>query len=133
VTRRILFISKGDDSASTRYRALQFFPLLRQAGYAADHATVAGSPATYLGALRRATAADIVVVLRKTFPGPLLWLLRRVSRRLVFDFDDAIFCNSDGTPSATRMRASPRWRPPATICWPATASSPQRRRATTRR
>ena len=104
MTRRILFISKGDDSASTRYRALQFFPLLRQAGYAADHATVAGSPATYLGALRRATAADIVVVLRKTFPGPLLWLLRRVSRRLVFDFDDAIFCNSDGTPSATRMR-----------------------------
>jgi hypothetical protein len=54
--------------------------------------------------LRLATAADIVVVLRKTFPGPLLWLLRRVSRRLVFDFDDAIFCNSDGTPSSTRMR-----------------------------
>jgi hypothetical protein len=55
--------------------------------------------------LRRRHGGDIVVVLRKTFPGPLLWLLRRVSRRLVFDFDDAIFCNSDGTPSATRMRA----------------------------
>jgi glycosyltransferase involved in cell wall biosynthesis len=104
VTRRILFLSKGDDSASTRYRALQFFPLLRHAGFEAIHATAAGSPATYLRALRSAAAADIVVVLRKTFPGPLLWLLRRVSRQLVFDFDDAIFCNTDGTPSPTRMR-----------------------------
>ena len=103
MTRRILFISKGDDSASTRYRALQFFPLLRQAGYAADHATAAGSPASYLDALRLAATADIVVVLRKTFPRPLLWLLRRASRKLVFDFDDAIFCNTDGTPSPTRM------------------------------
>lgn len=103
MTRQILFISKGDDSASTRYRALQFFPLLQAAGYEASHATAAGSPETYLRALRLAAAADIVVVLRKTFPGPLLWLLRRVSRRLVFDFDDAIFCNTDGTPSPTRM------------------------------
>jgi glycosyltransferase involved in cell wall biosynthesis len=103
VTRRILFISKGDDSASTRYRALQFFPLLRAAGYEPGHAAAAGSPATYFHALRLAASADIVVVLRKTFPGPLLWLLRRVSRKLVFDFDDAIFCNTDGTPSSTRM------------------------------
>ena len=101
---KILFISKGEDSASTRYRALQFFPLLQAAGYEASHATVAGSPGTYLRALRLAAAADIVVVLRKTFPGPLLRLLRRVSRKLVFDFDDAIFCNTDGTPSPTRMR-----------------------------
>jgi hypothetical protein len=67
-------------------------------------------------------------VLRKTFPAALLWLLRRCARRLVFDFDDAIFCNSDGTPSARAWRASPRWRAPATICWPATPSSPGGRR-----
>ncbi|NJD35712.1 MAG: glycosyltransferase family 4 protein [Betaproteobacteria bacterium] len=102
--RQILFISKGENSASTRYRALQFFPLLRRAGYAAAHATAAGSPMAYLHALRLAAAADIVVVLRKTFPRPLLWLLRRLSRRLVFDFDDAIFCNTDGSSSNTRMR-----------------------------
>jgi glycosyltransferase involved in cell wall biosynthesis len=104
VMPRILFISKGENSASTRYRALQFFPLLRQAGYEANHATAAGSPMAYLKALHLATAADIVVVLRKTFPHPLLWLLRRLSRRLVFDFDDAIFCNTDGSSSDTRMR-----------------------------
>jgi glycosyltransferase involved in cell wall biosynthesis len=104
VTRRILFISKGNDSASTRYRALQFFPLLQHAGYETSHATAAGNPGRYLHALRLAATADIVVVLRKTFPGPLLWLLRRLSRKLVFDFDDAIFCNTDGSPSPTRLR-----------------------------
>jgi len=110
---RILFISKGENSASTRYRALQYFPLLRQAGYAASHATAAGSPMAYLQALRLAAAADIVVVLRKTFPRPLLWLLRRLSRRLVFDFDDAIFCNTDGSSSSTRMR---RFAAMAAVC-----------------
>jgi len=104
MTQRILFISKSETSASTRYRALQYFPRLQQAGFTAAHATAAGSPAAYFAALRQAAAADIVVVLRKTFPAPFLWLLRRLSRKLVFDFDDAIFCNTDGSPSATRMR-----------------------------
>ena len=47
--------------------------------------------------------ADIVILLRKTFPTPLIWLLRCLSHRLIFDFDDAIFCNSDGSFSKTRM------------------------------
>lgn len=102
--RRLLFISKGEDSASTRYRARQFFPLLEASGFAPAHVTAAGGPAAYLRALRLAAQADIVVVLRKTFPAPYLWLLRKLSCRLVFDFDDAIFCNTDGSPSATRMK-----------------------------
>ncbi len=60
-------------------------------------------PVQTLDRMRQAARAEVVVVLRKTFPTPLLWLLRRASRRLVFDFDDAIFCNTDGTPSRTRM------------------------------
>jgi glycosyltransferase involved in cell wall biosynthesis len=110
---RILFISKGEDSASTRYRALQYFPLLQQAGFNVSHATAAGNPMNYLNALRQAALADIVVVLRKTFPPPFLWSLRSLSRRLVFDFDDAIFCNTDGSSSATRMR---RFSAMAKVC-----------------
>ena len=104
MAKRILFLSKGDDSPSTRYRAIQYFPLLRQAGFAVAHSSMAGGLASYVNALRCAATADIVVVLRKTFPLPMLWLLRRLSRKLVFDFDDAIFCNTDGSPSATRLR-----------------------------
>ncbi|MBE7422481.1 MAG: glycosyltransferase family 4 protein [Zoogloeaceae bacterium] len=103
MSTRLLFVSKGEDSASTRYRALQFFPLWRAAGFAPAHVTASGGIQATLDMLRQARRADVVVVLRKTFPAPLLWLLRRASRRLVFDFDDAIFCNTDGTPSRTRM------------------------------
>lgn len=102
--KRILFLSKGEDSSSTRYRALQFFPLLRDDGFEVAHVTAAGGLLPLLSACRQAAAADVVVVLRKTFPAPVQWLLRRCARRLVFDFDDAIFCNTDGSPSATRMR-----------------------------
>ena len=85
MTKRILFLSKGESSASTRYRAMQYFPLLQRAGFDVAHAAVSGGIFNYLYALRSAAAADIVVILRKTFPAPML-------------------CNSDGSPSATRMR-----------------------------
>ncbi len=102
--KRILFISKGENSSSTRYRALQYFPYLRENGFRPVHATAAGGLLSLLAACRQAAEADAVVVLRKTFPGPFLWLLRYSARRLIFDFDDAIFCNTDGSPSATRMQ-----------------------------
>jgi len=99
----ILVLSKGEDSPSTRYRALQFFERLRAAGHAPHHLSLSGGACNVLRALRSAHRADLVLVLRKTLPGPLLWLLRKVSRRLVFDLDDAIFCKPDGGPSTTRM------------------------------
>lgn len=103
MTARLLFVSKGEDSSSTRYRALQFFPLWRAAGFEPSHVSASGGLRATLDMLRQAARADVVIVLRKTFPYPLLRALRRVSRRLAFDFDDAIFCNTDGTPSRTRM------------------------------
>jgi glycosyltransferase involved in cell wall biosynthesis len=102
--KRILFISKGENASSTRYRALQFFPYFTQHGYMPSHVMASGGFVATLDTLWQASRADVVVVLRKTFPLPLLWLLRRVSRRLIFDMDDAVFCNSDGSPSATRMK-----------------------------
>ncbi len=100
---KLLFISKGVDSAATRYRALQFFARWRSAGYDPQHVTASGGPGSLLRMLKSAKQADVVVVLRKTFPPPLMWLLRRMAKKLLFDFDDAIFCNTDGSPSATRM------------------------------
>lgn len=100
---RLLFVSKAEGASSTRYRALQFFRLWHAAGFEPAHVTASGGLRATLDMLRQARRADVVIVLRKTFPAALLWLLRQSSRRLVFDFDDAIFCNSDGTPSPTRM------------------------------
>lgn len=109
----ILVLSKGANSPSTRYRAIQYFERFAAAGYRAEHRDLADGPGNYLAALNAARKADIVLVLRKTLPPPLLWALRKVSRRLIFDLDDAIFCNTDGSPSATRMS---RFRAMASAC-----------------
>jgi len=102
--RRILFISKGEKSASTRYRALTYFPYLQETGWYVQHLTADRGPLKRLQLLQHAAQADVVVVLRKTFSAAFLYLLRRFSRHLVFDFDDAIFLRSNGEPSNLRMQ-----------------------------
>lgn len=101
--KRILFLSKGENASSTRYRALQYFPLYLESGYKPVHTTISGGLLPFLVALFQASQADIVVLLRKTFPAPALWLLRVVSKKLFFELDDAIFSNTDGSYSKTRM------------------------------
>jgi glycosyltransferase involved in cell wall biosynthesis len=101
--KRILFLSKGEDASSTRYRALQYFPRYKKAGYEPVHLTISGGVFPFLTALFYASQADIVILLRKTFPAPLFWLLRKLSKKLIFELDDAIFSNTDGSDSETRM------------------------------
>lgn len=104
MTLRIVFLSKGSTSASTRYRATAFLPLLSEQGIDALHFDVGGSMKGHFLALSAARRADVVIVLRKTFGTAFRILLRRNSKRLIFDFDDAVFCNSDGSASLTRMK-----------------------------
>jgi glycosyltransferase involved in cell wall biosynthesis len=102
--KQILFLSKGINASSTRYRALQYFPILQHANWEPRHHTISGGIFAFINAIMLARKADVVILLRKTFPYPIFLLLRFVSKRLVFDFDDAIFCNTDGSYSPTRMR-----------------------------
>jgi glycosyltransferase involved in cell wall biosynthesis len=103
MSKRILFLSKGANASSTRYRALQYFNLLNVSGYNPAHITISGGLFPLLNAIYHASHADIVILLRKTFPAPFFWLLRHFSKKLIFDFDDAIFTNTDGSYSKTRM------------------------------
>ena len=102
--KSILFISKGETASSTCYRALQYFPLLKENDWMPSHMTISGGFGSIIASLTAAHQADVVVLLRKTFPMPIFWLLRVISKKLIFDFDDAIFCNTDGTYSHTRMQ-----------------------------
>ncbi len=97
---KLLFISKGEHAASTRYRALAFVPRLREAGWEVGHI----SSARKLALLRAAARADVVVVLRRTFSAPLRMLLRHAAKYLVYDIDDAIFATRDVRESPTRRR-----------------------------
>ena len=100
--KRILFISKGKNSASTRYRALAYFDSLRSEGWEPLHITAHGIlPRVKL--LGVAKQSEVIVILRKTFSLPFLRLLRLCSKNLVFDLDDAVFCRSDGELSKSRQ------------------------------
>jgi len=102
--KEILFLSKGEHAASTRYRALNYFPALRARGWKPIHITAGSSPLARWRILRRARQAEVVVVLRRMFTGVFPRLLGLCSRHLVFDLDDAIFCRSDGSPSKQRRK-----------------------------
>ncbi|MBL4621262.1 MAG: glycosyltransferase family 4 protein [Immundisolibacteraceae bacterium] len=102
--RRLLVIAKDSDGSSTRYRAGQFVSGIEQGGWQIDILAVGRGGARRRQMLAAAAKADVVLVLRKTF-GPLTtWVLRKVARRLIFDFDDAIFLASNGEPSSMRYR-----------------------------
>jgi glycosyltransferase involved in cell wall biosynthesis len=100
--KHILFISKGENAPSTRYRALAYFSALSADGWEPEHITVGENPLLRLKLLKRANRADVVVILRKTFSSPFLSMLGLCSKRLIFDLDDAIFCRSSGAISRTR-------------------------------
>ncbi len=104
MSKSILILSKGETASSTRYRALQYFPNFINAGWTPQHLTISGGFLAIANALIAANKSDVVLLLRKTFPYPIFWLLRHASKKLVFDYDDAIFCNTDGSPSKTRMK-----------------------------
>jgi glycosyltransferase involved in cell wall biosynthesis len=92
----ILFLHKGRHAASTRYRALQYFDCLRKDGWVPHERQVSGSFSNYLAALQAARRVDVVVVLKKPFRPVFRYLLRRFARRLVFDFDDAVYVRDNG-------------------------------------
>ncbi len=100
----VLFIAKRKTSASTRYRCLNYFQSLREAGLSTEHIDPKGGLKHKIHVLRCIIKADVVVVARKTFAFPFRFLIQIFSKKLVFDFDDAIFVKSSGKKSRLRMR-----------------------------
>jgi glycosyltransferase involved in cell wall biosynthesis len=74
-----------------RYRVAALRPLLERAGHSLE---IRRRPAhwwQWLGLCRELRHADAVLLQRKLLQRWQLYLLRRAARRLVFDFDDAVF------------------------------------------
>ena len=100
----VLFITKDLAGSATRYRALDYFPHLRDHGWEPRHLPAVTSLRDRYGLLQAVRNSDVTVICRKTFTGPYRALLRRAARRLVFDFDDALYLRSSGASSSSRER-----------------------------
>ena len=106
---KILFISKGNKKPSTRYRAQQFDKFFTKDGWDIAYITSSGSILNKIETLKQAQSADVVVVIRKNFSLFYFKLLRLVSNKLVYDFDDANFIKPDGSESQTRYESFKRF------------------------
>lgn len=73
-----------------RYRLAAFRPYLEQAGHALELVTVPRPWWSRIGLFQRLRGANVIVQ-RRLFAGWQRALLRRSARRLLFDFDDAMF------------------------------------------
>src|SRR3989304_8409893 len=109
---RVLFWPIGDQrTASTRHRLLNLLPFLERSGIRPT--LLQGgktTAATAWRALRLAAGVDCVYLQKKLLPSWYLPLLRRAARRMVFDFDDALYAprskpRPDQRRLARRLRA----------------------------
>jgi glycosyltransferase involved in cell wall biosynthesis len=96
------------DHVCCRYRLASFQAHWERAGHALTLCRWPRHWWSWPGLLRNLRYADAVIVQRKLPPNWQLHLLRRAARRLLFDFDDAVYCRdsfaSKGTRSARRLR-----------------------------
>jgi glycosyltransferase involved in cell wall biosynthesis len=87
----VLALVESDTHVCCRYRVLAFRPALQAAGLTL---TVRAFPRDIIARLRLFAAArrfDVVVVQRKLLSLAELVVLRRFARKLLFDFDDAVW------------------------------------------
>lgn len=92
----VLFLTHRRDTPSTRYRVSLFLPILREAGIDAEVREIRSGVLERYRVVRDAARYDAVVIQKRLFARPVLGLLRRRARRLVFDFDDAVNLGRDG-------------------------------------
>lgn len=100
---KFLFIAKGNNKSSTRYRVFPLATRLTEMGHDIEMCSSEFSFGNRINILNLARTSDVVVIQRKLFGAVYFRLLRFCSSKLIFDLDDAIFLRSDGTPSQRRM------------------------------
>ena len=100
----VLFVTKGIDDPATRYRVLPLESRFRADGIVTTICDNTDGLSGKIRLLAMASDADLVFIQRKLFSRGLIRLLKRICNKIVFDFDDAIFCRSNGQPSPTRMK-----------------------------
>jgi glycosyltransferase involved in cell wall biosynthesis len=103
---RITALVKSADHVCCRYRIGAFAPAFAEAGH--DLSILPWSSGWFLRQLLSARHdIDVLIIQRKLFQSWQLQLLRQCARRLVFDFDDAIFLhssyNADGFDAPKRL------------------------------
>ena len=101
---KLLFLSTRAGRPSYRYRVDQMLPHFADAGHHCDVRFFPKNIFSRLLMYRELSNYDIVFIQKRLIAPVELTLLRRWSKRLIFDVDDAIMFDGKGLPDAHRMR-----------------------------
>lgn len=103
---RVLFIIQGYGSPSNRVRVLDLLPTLEKTGI---HCTVTPYPHGIIEKIRwslRLRNYDVVLLQKKLLSGFAATLFKLLSRKIVFDFDDATHLRHDAENAKSNKRIS---------------------------
>lgn len=105
---RLLALVDSPDHVCCRYRIRAFEPALMRAGWSLHCQSLERGTLARINQLSQAARYDSVLLQRKLLPSWQLAILRRHSRHLVFDYDDAVLFRDSydkrGPHSAWRQR-----------------------------
>lgn len=88
---KVLALTEGPNHVCYRYRIEQFAQALAERGWTLESLPLEPNTFQRSPQLRAAADADVTILQRKLLPLWQLRMLRKYSRRLVYDFDDALF------------------------------------------
>lgn len=102
---KIAFLVTRVDKPSARYRVLQYIPLLGKEGYITEVYTIPKNPLERLKLFAKMKDFDIVFLQKKLFNAVEFYVLRKNSKKLIYDFDDAVmFKDSKNTKQFSKGR-----------------------------
>ncbi|HUY89593.1 MAG TPA: glycosyltransferase family 4 protein [Pirellulales bacterium] len=99
---KLLALIEGPDHVCYRYRIKAFEPALAEHGWTLEAIPLTKRSLPRIAQLRRAAAADVVVLQRKLLPLWQLRILRKAAKALIYDFDDALFHRDSYHPKGLR-------------------------------
>ena len=102
--KKILILTKGLQASSSRERALVYGDLIRKDKVNYHHLGLSKRPLNYLKAIIKAPSFDIIFLQRKLVPRFFFKILRILSKKIIYDFDDAIFLDSNGKISNHKLK-----------------------------
>lgn len=101
---KLLFLSTRAGRPSYRYRVNQMLPHFVQAGHHCEVRFFPRNIFSRLSMYRDLPKYDLVFIQKRLIAPMELAFVRRWSKKLIFDVDDAVMFNGDGQPDTHRLR-----------------------------
>ena len=91
---KVLFLIRGRDLPSSRYRVIQYLPYLGEENIEPYVQNFSGNILQYMKLLRTLKRYEVVFIQRKRPAFPGMQLLNKFAQKIIYDFDDAVMFRS---------------------------------------